>query len=734
MELNLNEAQSRGGSNSRLAIECSRAVLEQILADVEQGFYSVPHGGAEMGGVLYGSYDGSRILIQAARPMLCEHAHGPSFTLSVADYSRLAALLQVPGREPDFAGMAVVGWYHSHTRSEISFADADIEIHDRFFPKPWQVALVLRPSAMRPTEVGIFVREADGTMRRSAPAVEASLTPAGAVRNERAQPATGAAAAPRTGPYRNRPAAAAATPKPVAAVTPEPVAAVAPEPVAAVAPEPVAAVAPEPVRKGRWRWPVAAALLLVAAASGGYLAYWWPQRPAPAVAGLQLHATDRNGQLEIGWDGNLPALRLARSGTLEISEGPRVHIFPMDAEFLRRGSISYTRHSEVVTVRISVMLQDGSELQQQWAFVGDLGSGRAVPAQVAAQQPPAPEAVPEPARNQVVEIQALRKLRQGSEASGQALGSERAPQSPARPATQERTFLGAGAGSGAQRGGANPGASAPTSRAAAVRPVIAKPLPPAVTPPRSLPDRASTRAPVHATTTRLAPEPRSETAAARNQPSSSSATAAAVRGKPLPPPAAASAAPSTASPSRPVAQVVQPPPPTLSTPATSRPEPVVGNVAVPASPEPVARTPEGRSAPLLNTVAPPARVNPVTQPAVAAPSLSGRWTFGPTSPSGSPFPPESVALSLSEIGGLLQGTLAGRYRTPRSSGLQPDVRFSFQGPARAGNMRFPWATSDGTKGSVELIRLPNRSDSIEVVWYSQDRKFIFDDVLVRVTK
>lgn len=161
---------------------------------------------------------------------------------------------------------------------------------------------------------------------------------------------------------------------------------------------------------------------------------------------------------------------------------------------------------------------------------------------------------------------------------------------------------------------------------------------------------------------------------------------------------------------------------------------MVGNVAVPASPEPVARTPEGRSAPLLNTVAPPARVNPVTQPAVAAPSLSGRWTFGPTSPSGSPFPPESVALSLSEIGGLLQGTLAGRYRTPRSSGLQPDVRFSFQGPARAGNMRFPWATSDGTKGSVELIRLPNRSDSIEVVWYSQDRKFIFDDVLVRVTK
>jgi len=26
-------------------------------------------------------------------------------------------------------------------------------------------------------------------------------------------------------------------------------------------------------------------------------------------------------------------------------------------------------------------------------------------------------------------------------------------------------------------------------------------------------------------------------------------------------------------------------------------------------------------------------------------------------------------------------------------------------------MRFPWATSDGRNGSVELIRLPNKSDS-----------------------
>jgi hypothetical protein len=692
MELNLNEAQSGGGSNSRVAIECSHAVFEQILADVEHGFYSVPHGGAEMGGVLYGSYDGMRILIQAANPLVCEHAYGPSFKLSVMDCLRLAALLQLPRSKPDLAGMVVLGWYHSHTRSEISFAGADIQIHDRFFPKPWQIALVLRPSAMRPTEVGLFLREADGTMCRSAPTVEASLTPA--VRNERAQPGPDAAAGPRTGPDRNRPATAAVTPEHGAAVTPKPIGTAARVPIIVVPPEPPKespdAVAPAPTE--RWQWAVAAVLFLVAIASAGYLsrAHWWP---APAVAGLQLHVTDRHGQLEIGWDRTLPALRLARSGTLEISEGTDRRIFPMDAEFLRRGSVNYVRNSEAPwTVRIAVTMQDGSEIQQQWAFVGDLGSGGTVPAQ-AAQHRPAPEATSDLAPSQLAELQRFRNLRPGPE--------------PSEPTV---------------RHGASLGASALPSRAAAVQPVIAMPSPRAVPPPHILADRATNPAPVQAATARPIPaEPRYGIAAAKDQPLSSAAPAA-VQRRPLSLSAPASEAPSAVPASRPIAQAVPPPPP-----ATSRPEPLVSNVAGRATPEPVASPP-------FNTAAPPAKVEPATQPAVAAPSLSGRWTFGRTSPSGSPFPPESVSLLLLENGGVIQGSLAGRYRAPKSSGLKPDVRFSFQGPAHAGNMRFPWAGSDGTKGSVELIRLPNRSDWIEVVWYSQDRKFIFDDVLVRVAR
>ena len=63
---------------------------------------------------------------------------------------------------------APVGWYHSHTRSEIFLSDADLAIHNRFFPEPWQVALVLKPHTFEPMRAGFFFREHEGSMRTQA--------------------------------------------------------------------------------------------------------------------------------------------------------------------------------------------------------------------------------------------------------------------------------------------------------------------------------------------------------------------------------------------------------------------------------------------------------------------------------------------------------------------------------------------------------------------------------------
>src|SRR5262249_41278452 len=93
----------------------------------------------------------------------CEHAFGPSFVLSPNDHRRLSEILAAHRRGA--GGTVAVGWYHSHTRSEIFLSDIDVEIHQRYFPEPWQVALVLKPHAFQPMRGGFFFRDENGSIR-----------------------------------------------------------------------------------------------------------------------------------------------------------------------------------------------------------------------------------------------------------------------------------------------------------------------------------------------------------------------------------------------------------------------------------------------------------------------------------------------------------------------------------------------------------------------------------------
>lgn len=145
-------------------IEYSRKALDDIRLAVVDAFFSLPRGGAEIGGLLLGRFEAQRLLILDYVPLECEHAFGPAFTLSPMDQTRLGEML----RQTYPGGMRPVGWYHSHTRSEISLCEADLDIHNRYFPEPWQVALVLRPSTLQPTQAGFFFRESDGSIRAEA--------------------------------------------------------------------------------------------------------------------------------------------------------------------------------------------------------------------------------------------------------------------------------------------------------------------------------------------------------------------------------------------------------------------------------------------------------------------------------------------------------------------------------------------------------------------------------------
>src|ERR1044072_7465021 len=90
------------------AIEFSPGTLDDIRLAVTDAFFSLPRGGAEIGGVLLGRHDGSRVTIENYVPFDCEHATGPSFVLSARDRAKLKELIATLGKEP---AARIVGWY-----------------------------------------------------------------------------------------------------------------------------------------------------------------------------------------------------------------------------------------------------------------------------------------------------------------------------------------------------------------------------------------------------------------------------------------------------------------------------------------------------------------------------------------------------------------------------------------------------------------------------------------------
>ena len=399
------------------AIEYSPRAFDDIRLAVVDAFCSLPRGGVEIGGILLGQWEPGLLRITGYAALDCEHANGPGFTLSARDEAQLRDLIaQGPAEYP---GTVPVGWYHSHTRSDIFLSDVDLAIHERFFPESWQVAVVFRPRMMQPVRAGFFFREASGRIQCSASyqevVVEAQpmlAVPVGGAAPEMPLPEGG----PRTIRMERNPAIGvpaevvpplpAAPPAPPVTlalpVAPEPpVVAPAPllaaeEPAPPVAqempqPDPPAVVPPPPAflaveRAAEWRWlnPLLGFCALAAFAGAGYVTHeaWLPKvlgsvRPATAVRGaapsLRLNAIDHEGQLQIHWDRNLPAVRSALAARLEISDGgPLPQAIALDQAHLQNGFFSYGRQSARVDVKLILNQPDGRQVRDVTTYMGPL--------------------------------------------------------------------------------------------------------------------------------------------------------------------------------------------------------------------------------------------------------------------------------------------------------------------------------------------------------------------------
>ena len=156
-----------------------------------------------------------------------------------------------------------------------------------------------------------------------------------------------------------------------------------PEAVQAAAPA-VAADLPkfalvEPQKSRRW-W-IASLCVLLGSAMGAW-AYqtrnlWLPApaaSPAASAASyLALSADEQNGELQIRWDRNSPAVRSGLSAVLTITDGDAARSVPLDREHLLSGSLTYIRKTERVDLSMTLQ-QPGGPLREATQFQGKLAA------------------------------------------------------------------------------------------------------------------------------------------------------------------------------------------------------------------------------------------------------------------------------------------------------------------------------------------------------------------------
>jgi hypothetical protein len=355
-----------------VAIEYPFEVMDEIRAAATDGLQKLARGGLEVAGVLFGVRRENGVRILTWRPIPCEYALGPTLQLSSRDRAELTRLLEASAEDPDLHGLQPVGWFLSHTRSEILLSPHELEIFDGFFPRPWQVTLVLRPTQAGVARAGFFVRAADGALKADSSYQEFTLKPL-----HRA-PKLGDVPIPVAKERSNsRLKPEATVPTPIAATIPEP------SPPARVEAPLFRTLERSKTPRG-WLWMLPLVLGLIVA--GFLIKERYLTRPHP----FSLHVYDAGETVQVEWNQNAVSIRNAHLGVIDIQDGGETKRYSLADDELRAGKMSYVRRGGDVELRMTVY-PVGSTAVQEFARFLDPG--------------PATQPAPPP------EVQQLRKER-----------------------------------------------------------------------------------------------------------------------------------------------------------------------------------------------------------------------------------------------------------------------------------------------------------------------------------
>ena len=340
-------------------LEWAPLKLDRIRIAVVDAFYALPRGGIEIGGLLLGSVMGQVVSVEDWAPIACEHLTGPSFVLSAKDEAALSGQLSTLNSH-------VVGWFHSHTRSALQFSPQDLAIHQKYFPQPFQVALVLRPANMQPVRANYFFRDKSGILVPGASEFNVEAVRGETTARPRSSPAPTFASPVQTPPTPPTPPPSAPPPisSPPPQAPPQAIKAPPPVPSAPVAPEIFPVIRQAPARN-HTGWPLLIALVIFALAAAAFLTRetWMPKSLDP----LKLQASDLDGKLLIRW---MP-VRNAQTGQLHIMDGTKAIDVTLDAIQLSRGFYLFARQAVNNTVQLKVDTRE-----ETTSFAGPLTTPR----------------------------------------------------------------------------------------------------------------------------------------------------------------------------------------------------------------------------------------------------------------------------------------------------------------------------------------------------------------------
>ncbi len=336
-----------------IAIHLEFGVVDRVAMDVMRGFGAVPKRGAEVGGLLLGSFeqDGSTTIVKIEDyvPVTCDYLKGPSYQLTDKDEARFRDAVEAAKSS---ATQKIVGFFRSHTRDGLGLADEDLEIFDKYLGEPWQVMLLVRPYATR-TSTGAFFFKEQGGFRRESSYQEfpfkrrdlggGSPPPRSFAQDHSIVPASSESA---SGPdLRDW----------IKTKHPDRKYATAPEPEPAVAEGQTS----KAIRKG-WVWMPLSFVFLVVGIVVGFQAALMLNRPdatqttAPAPLAMGLRAKLESGKIVVRWDrGSSPVLNAA-SGSLRIADGDFTKVVNLDARQLQNGSVIYMNADNKVGFRLEV--------------------------------------------------------------------------------------------------------------------------------------------------------------------------------------------------------------------------------------------------------------------------------------------------------------------------------------------------------------------------------------------